>query len=370
MRRQRLQFRNDEVRYLLKRWNAGESCAIVGVGSIGKSNLLQHLLTPEVQQHHLGASAKTLLIINIDPALLAPLPKDVDLQMRCWAGYELMLHRLYLALYPLDVLETDAARFYETYQALQDGTNSLLGYMGIRYFELALEFLFRREFRIVFLFDEYEEMIQQLPAKFFQTMRGLRDTHKSQLMFGTFSRQTPENLAAQYRNTNDMEPFLELINDNVLYVGPYSLGDARDMLQNLAKREQQNILSAEWLEFILNITGRYAGLMRATFRAALSLTQTHTVVHEGNRTELLRKILLRPSVWAECETIWKSLSKAEKTVASILVRGQNYSRLQEFDSAISLLTQKRIIVVIDNSTSLVVHPPLLEAFIKTRAETT
>lgn len=366
MRRHKLQFRNDEVRYLLKRWNAGESCAIVGVGSIGKSNLLQHLLTLEVQQHHLGGSAKDLFIINIDPALLAPLPQNADLQMRCWAGYELMLHRLYLALYPLDSLETDAARFYETYQALQDGANPLFGYMGLRYFELALEFLFRRGFKIVFLFDEFEEMLNQLPPKFFQTMRGLRDNHKSQLVFGTFSRQAPENLATQHQNKNDMEPFLELINDNVLYVGPYSLSDARDMIHNLAKREQQNSLSADWLEFILHITGRYAGLMRATFRAALSLARTHVVVHDGNRGELMRKILLLPSIWAECETIWKSLSEAEKALASALADGQSYSGLQEYESAISLLTQKRILLVTNNATDLRVHPPLFEMFVKMR----
>ncbi len=101
--------------------------------------------------------------------------------MRCWAGYELLMHRLFLAFYPFDMLpENEANRFYETYLALQNGTNPLYAYMALRYFEVGLQFFLRQGYKIVFMFDEFEEMLKQLPVKFFQTLRGIRDANKRQ----------------------------------------------------------------------------------------------------------------------------------------------------------------------------------------------
>ena len=47
MRKQPLEFRKEEVSYVMKRWQAAESCALIGVGSVGKTNLLQHLIDPD-----------------------------------------------------------------------------------------------------------------------------------------------------------------------------------------------------------------------------------------------------------------------------------------------------------------------------------
>ncbi len=48
-RRQPLEVRREEVSYGMQRWKSGGSCALVGIGSIGKSNLLHHLANTEVQ---------------------------------------------------------------------------------------------------------------------------------------------------------------------------------------------------------------------------------------------------------------------------------------------------------------------------------
>src|SRR5689334_19726366 len=144
-RSQSMEFRQQEVGYVMERWRAGDSCSLVGVGSVGKSNLLQHLSDETVQSFYMKdvAGGKSFKAIIIDPSLLGPLPSngsnDSD-AIRCWAGYELMMHRLFLAFYPFNNLTADDARiFYDTYQALQDGTNPLYAYMGLRYFELGLE---------------------------------------------------------------------------------------------------------------------------------------------------------------------------------------------------------------------------------------
>src|SRR5258705_9724507 len=101
-RTQSMEFRQQEVGYVMERWRAGESCSLVGVGSVGKSNLLQHLSNETVQSFYMKdvAGGKPFKAIIIDPSMLGPLP-DVSLSdnvaIRCWSGYELMMHRLFLA---------------------------------------------------------------------------------------------------------------------------------------------------------------------------------------------------------------------------------------------------------------------------------
>src|SRR5215204_5168200 len=181
MRKNPLHFRKEEVNYVMRRWQASESCSLVGVGSVGKSNLLQHLSDPEVQVHFMGDRAKNFKSIMIDPNLLGPIDTGEAERIRCWAGYELLMHRLYLSFYPFDMLGNDVNNFIDVYQALQDGTNPLYAYMGLRYFELGLEFFMKRGIQIVFMFDEFEEMLKQLPVKFFVTLRVLRGANKKQL---------------------------------------------------------------------------------------------------------------------------------------------------------------------------------------------
>src|SRR5262245_45367888 len=137
-RKQPLDFRKEEVGRIMERWRAAESCSLVGVGSVGKSNLLQHLADTDVQTYYMQvAEINHFKAVIIDPSLLGPLPiagVNMD-QVRCWAGYELMMHRLFLAFYPFELLSKEEARqFVDTYQALQDGTNPLYAYMGLRYF--------------------------------------------------------------------------------------------------------------------------------------------------------------------------------------------------------------------------------------------
>jgi hypothetical protein len=222
------------------------------------------------------AQGKLFKAIIIDPSLLGPLPSDSPdaEQIRCWAGYELMMHRLFLAFYPFDILgENDGRMFYETYQTLQDGTNPLYAYMGLRYFELGLELFMKRGVQIVFMFDEFEEMLRELPVKFFLTLRGIRDSNKNQLSYLTFTRASiPDVSQSLGIHPLDIEPFAELFNDSVYYVGPYNETDARRMLEGLARRNERSY-DDYTLNFLLWATGRYAGLLRASFRALDTLEQ-------------------------------------------------------------------------------------------------
>jgi hypothetical protein len=369
-RKQPLDFRKEEINYIMQRWRAADSCSLVGVGSVGKSNLLQHLADPEVQGYYLGEeSIGQFKAIVIDPNMLGPLPAsgpDQD-QIRCWAGYELMMHRLFMAFYPMDILGPDDARhFYETYQTLQDGTNPLYAYMGLRYFEFGLEYFMRRGVRIVFMFDEFEEMMRQLPVKFFQTLRGLRDSNKKLLSYLTFTRSPLPSVAEQLSIPMlDIEPFIELFTDNTLYVGPYNERDARQMVSDLMKRNQKNYPD-NVVNFLLFASGRYAGLLRACFHTLELIpgVETANPIDE----QLLEQMASKVPVRIECRTTWTSLTPSQRYVLKAVARLTPYTTNSDTEQAVAQLVQKRLLRLDKAQNQLNIEPPVFRAYVATNPD--
>jgi hypothetical protein len=358
-------FRQQEVEAVMRCWRAAESCSLVGIGSVGKSNLIQHLADPDVQAYYLpDKDQNSFRAILIDPNLLGALPAqngDTE-QLRAWAGYELMMHRLFLAFYPFDVLGSEDARaFYETYQALQDGSNPLFAYMGLRYFEFGLQFFLRRGVQIVYMFDEFEELLQHLPVKFFQTLRGLRDQHKSQLSYFTFSRSPLPVLASRYNLPLDqLESFLELFTDNVIYVGPYNDNDAQQMLQNLMQRRQVH-LPQSTMNFLFRASGCYAGLLRASFYLVEGLKDKG--VSPDNTEAMMAYLVSKPTIRSECRTIWNSLTPSEHVVLKAIARLSPYTANEETEQAVAMLLQKRLVHLDKGRQRLEVQPPLFSAYL-------
>ncbi len=369
-RTQSMEFRQQEVGYVMERWRAGESCSLVGVGSVGKSNLLQHLSNETVQSFYMKdvAGGKPFKAIIIDPSMLGPLPDTSpsdNIAIRCWSGYELMMHRLFLAFYPFSNLSPDDARiFYDTYQALQDGTNPLYAYMGLRYFELGLEIFMKQGTHIVFMFDEFEEMLRQLPVKFFLTLRGLRDANKRSISYLTFTRSPLTQLIKELDiDPLAIEPFAELFNDNIVYVGPYNENDARNMVAELIKRNDRKY-EPYATDFLLWATGRYAGIMRASFRALDSLSPLDANTVMTRSEQLVYELVSKRAVRMECETIWKSLSDEERKMLTEFIGNRpkidpnKYEDQQLFAS----LQQKHLLKV--QGTRVFVDPPVFQAYIK------
>ncbi len=368
-RRYELNFRQEEISYIMQKWTASSSCSLVGVGSVGKSNLLHHLITPEVQAHYIPNVAEKVKPIIIDANLLGALPaltSDTE-PFRCWAGYELLMHRLFTSFYPFDVLEeADARQFYEVYQMLQDGTNPLFTYMGVRYFELGLEFFMRKGIRIVFIFDEFEELLRQIPPKFFQTLRGIRDSHKSQISYLTFTR-APLPVVVERLGIDllHIEAFIELFNDNVVYVGPYNDVDAWNMLLELA-RKNRTAYSQPVLITLMQASGRYAGLMRAGFFALETLTNIN--LSDQTVDSLAAALLTRMSIQTECRTIWLSLTLPEQHMLKAIAGLLPFTMSPEAQLTINMLVKKRLVHVDTNPQGLHIEPPVFRVFVQSDPE--
>lgn len=369
-RKQDMNFRQEEVGRIMERWRAGDSCSLVGVGSVGKSNLLQHLENRDVQEFYIRdvSDSRPFRAIIIDPALLGPLPStnaENNEAMRCWAGYELLMHRLLMAFHPFSSFPPEATKaFYDAYDTIQNGSNPLHAYLALRYFEFGLGSILRQGYQIVLMFDEFEELLRQMPLKFFLTLRGLRDEYKPSLSYLIFTRLPIEDVINEQQiDPLAIEPFAELFNDNVVYVGPYSDEDARRMISNLAQRNNRGPQPfAE--NFVIWASGRFAGLMRATYRV-LDLQNdldANTAMQQGDA--LLSDLARRPTIRTECITIWKSLNHEERRVLQAIARNPSSLNTREYrvQQVYALLEAKQIVRT--EQGRIQINPPLLETLLR------
>jgi DNA-binding winged helix-turn-helix (wHTH) protein len=284
-------FRQEVVAPIMGCVNGGECCAVMGVGSVGKSNLLRHLARPDVRQHYLGDDAPRTLFLNIDANALV--------EDSVWGYYELMLHRLIQVAEGLD--QSWGTRFDPLYQRAVDGSNDRL---ARRYLERVVGAL-RGEphrYRLVFLMDEFDEVFQKVPARLFAGLRALRDDHKYNLVYVASGRQ---ELSQVHAIEGPHEAFYELLHLNTFGLGPYNEQDAQHMVARLFARWDV-ALDERATKAIVTATQAHPGLIRAVTRAVIDGRVS------PRRDNLGVKLLTDQTVRDECRKIWDGLSPEEQ----------------------------------------------------------
>jgi hypothetical protein len=207
-------------------------------------------------------------------------------------------------------------------------------------------------------------MLKQLPVKFFLTLRGLRDANKKSVSYLTFTRSPLPQLVKKFDiDALEIEPFTELFNDNIVYVGPYNENDARNMVADLVKRNERKY-EPYAIDFLLWATGRYAGLLRSSFRAldTLGALDANTVMTRSE--QLLYELVSKRAVRSECETIWKSLSNEERSMLQEFAGNHPNIDPNKFEvqEVFALLQQKQLLKVQGNR--VIIDPPIFQAHVK------
>lgn len=291
-------FRHSESSRLFNWAQAGESASIIGVSGVGKSNLFNHLCDLRTQMIYLGDEADNTIVIRVN---FHYIPDYSDRSV-----YSLIMEQL-------ELLEGDAERLdlspqifddiVQYHEALLDAGDDVLKVQ--RYFKLALRpLLAKTRHRLVFLFDQFDELYREAAPHFFVNLRGLREAYKYRISYLIFTRDLLPNLT---ETDAAREEFYELMASNVMGIGPYNKADTANLLQRISQRTHLP-LTDSLARRLYQLTRGHAGLLRATFLAV-----AQDSVELGDDDEETAALLLKtPAVTTECEKLWASLSLVER----------------------------------------------------------
>lgn len=289
-------YRQELTDPIFARIQAGESCAVVGAASMGKSRLLQFLLRPDVATHYLttlnDGEPKPTLLLWIDCNRMAA--------FTAWGLHELILTALvescgdHPATRPLRDDLTEWRR---------EAITTRNGLLAQRYVELALQlFCKEQELNICLILDEFDEAYASLPAQALANLRALRDRHKYQLSYLLFTRDHPRHL----RNPDECEGFYELISRSVLGLQPYSEADALRVIAQITARRHHELESFDGAtqDALLQLSGRHPGLLVALIDALIANAPIGKTWDAWAREQ--------PKAFEECRKIWRGLRREER----------------------------------------------------------
>jgi DNA-binding response OmpR family regulator len=300
---------------------AGESCSIVGVASTGKSNLFRFLIRPEVRQKYLEERWGEYLFLYIDTHSLTELSD--------WGLYELLLRRIVEATESLEIESQWPKRFNDLYQQAVWPEKRPL---ARGYLERSVKNLCQRlGFRLVFLFDEFDEIFRRVDTRFFLGLRALRDEHKYRLSCVVATR---DELSRIREDITECESFYELLSLNTFGLGPYSEADARNMIQRLAARKGVTVVDDD-VNLLIKFSGGHPGILRATFWA----------LNDGRidrAGDVFRQWSNEPDIQAECVKIWDSLGEDERMALADIAAERFLEQPEQ--KAIRLLKLKGLVV--------------------------
>jgi DNA-binding winged helix-turn-helix (wHTH) protein len=275
-------FRYHEIHQILQWLDAGDSCQVFGIGSVGKSNLLRHLLRPEVIQAHLSSSQAPYLFVYID--------SNKMIEQSTWGLFELMMHQLLIELINCGAELPTLAEIDELHERL---VSPEYRPFAIRYLERSFVLVCNRlGYRLVLILDDLHLLIHSLPGQVFASLRALRDEFKYRLMFLVAARRPLNELAA---DPAEIEPFVELLSHNTLWLNAYAEADAGMMLARLAARNEAELTEAK-TRSILELSGGHPGLIQALFK--------HYLQDSLPSPESLQ---IDPGIQDECQRIWDSI---------------------------------------------------------------
>ena len=294
-------YRSEITSPLFHLLRGGESAAIVGSASMGKSRLLLFLLRADVQQHYLGDAADHTVLLLADCNRLA--------EKNDWGLYELLLTAL---------TEGVGARVPEP---VRDWLNTLRreaitehhALVAQRHLELATRTLCREHgLRLCFILDEFDESYRTLPAAALANLRALRDADRYQVCFVLMLRDHPGRL----RPREDSEGFYELLSRSVLGLKPYSEADARQVIAQIAARRGRTWSEAE-IAAMLRLAGGHPGSL-----VALSDVLAHNPLPaDADEEALARWALAQSAVAEEYRKLWQGLAEDERLALSRLAQG-------------------------------------------------
>jgi hypothetical protein len=297
-------YRRAEVHQIFRRVKAGDSCMVVGVSGMAKSNLFRHLAKPEIRERFLGSAWQRYWFASTDVHALANLNE---------AGlYESILHALVKDARKLGLASDELSTAVQT-QLVDLERLAAVGELpqAQRTFLAAMDLIASNgELHFVILLDQFDEIFPHLSARCFSTLRHLRDQFKYRLSYVVFTREDLSRLTQE----SSLEEFTELLTPAILWLGPYSREDAQFLLVRVAARYGSEF-DREVSDCLIELSGGHPGLLKASCQAVID--GRVDIAADAGAASLLDDSNVR----MECLKLWNSLSSAEQTALLKLAHG-------------------------------------------------
>ncbi len=337
------EFREDVINRIRRHLEAGDSCALVGVGSSGKSNIARHLARHDVRLYHFPRSAPHTFVLYINCKPLAyHLPRDVYLEI---------LDRLEREIEELDGPFTSVL---SDVVALRQDAQSNPELLARRNLDRALSKITKAGAQhILVILDDCDDLFARVAPVLFSDLRGLRDNYKNILAYLLVTRIDPALLSG----AREYEELFELLSTegHTIPVTPYNRIDGQRMIERLIERQDASrSLSESDKRYIYDLSGGHAGLSRSIFYAIWS----GSVVPDASGVERLARLA---DVEEECNKIWDSLLDDEQAMLIAFAR-----REPIIESGLARLQRRGLME--SNGRNLMIFSPVFERYVHTRAK--
>lgn len=311
----------------IMQWLEGSHCIeVTGISNVGKSSLMRVLSLPDVWLQHLGDEGTSFLPVYIDCNRM--------LEMTEQGFYELVLRCL-----------QESSPELAANQAIQNAYEALVA--PANEFQVLLSFsnglteaLNKTGYKIILLFDEFDEPFQRIDTRVFLNLRAKKDRHGTRLVYVT---ATVKPLAALRPGDHSGE-FGELFTHHRFHLAPLIRNEVERLMRSFAA-SNGIVLDKEDIDFAFKWTGGHPGYLECVCRI-IGQTIASAGRPGGSREEqfVFRRGLIEQfredhSLKTEGEKIWNRCSTDQQESMRLLFSGM------EPDSAtMALLLRSHVIV--------------------------
>ena len=305
-REQNMLNRSADVAYVMACLADADCCSIIGISNIGKSTLMRSLRQQGTES--LGPDARECTFVYVDFNLIS--------QMTEQGLYEVALRNLAEAL---SVKQADAAlesAVQEAYQAVIAADSPFKVPLA---FEDSLRALQEHQHGVVvFLFDEFDEVLAELDPRVFVRLRAMKDRYWQTLCYVTATGRALSGI----RSDRQVGEFCELFAATTHTLLPLSRADARALINRYTTEDGTQLTESEMVALLDCADGHPAMLQAACRAVERSREESAWRSAATDTARLCEELSGNANVRLECAKIWSDLTSEEQEALIGLLGGQ------------------------------------------------